>query len=60
MNTFNRGLQTDDGKTLTLIAEVLPGGIWGTFDFFRGSRPQPRSRQGLLVFGRPLQGEGGG
>ena len=38
---------------LTVIAEVLPGGVWGSFDFFRGSKAQPRSRQGLLVWGRP-------
>ncbi|WP_282258515.1 PBECR2 nuclease fold domain-containing protein [Stenotrophomonas sp. PS02301] len=37
---------------LTMIAEVLPGGVWGSFDFFRGNKPQPRSRQGLLVWGR--------
>lgn len=37
---------------LTVIAEVLPGGVWGSFDFFRGNKPQPRSRQGLLVWGR--------
>lgn len=37
---------------LTVIAEVLPGGVWGSFDFFRGSKPQPSSRQGLLVWGR--------
>ncbi|MBA0297269.1 hypothetical protein D7Y24_02350 [Stenotrophomonas maltophilia] len=37
---------------LTVIAEVLPGGVWGSFDFFRGSKAQPRSRQGLLVWGR--------
>lgn len=40
---------------LTMIAEVLPGGTWGSFDFFRGNKPQPRSRQGLLVWGRPLE-----
>lgn len=45
---------------LTLIAEVLPGGIWGTFDFFRGSRTQPRTRRGLLVWGRPHREGGGG
>ncbi|MGH8087103.1 MAG: PBECR2 nuclease fold domain-containing protein, partial [Stenotrophomonas sp.] len=38
--------------SLTVIAEVLPGGVWGSFDFFRGNKPQPRSRQGLLVWGR--------
>ncbi|WP_295937018.1 PBECR2 nuclease fold domain-containing protein [uncultured Xanthomonas sp.] len=45
----------DEGKryALTTIAEVLPGGVWGSFDFFRGARPQARSRQGLLVWGRP-------
>nr|WP_240196489.1 PBECR2 nuclease fold domain-containing protein [Stenotrophomonas lactitubi] len=37
---------------LTVIAEVLPGGVWGSFDFFRGNKPQPRSRQGVLVWGR--------
>ena len=47
----------EEGKryALTMIAEVLPGGVWGSFDFFRGSRPQPRSRQGLLVWGRPQE-----
>ena len=48
-------VQADDGKALTLVAEVLPGGVWGSFDFFRGARPQPRSRQGLLVWGRPTE-----
>lgn len=45
---------TEDGKqyALTMIAEVLLGGVWGSFDFFRGARPQARSRQGLLVWGR--------
>ena len=37
---------------LTLIAEVLPGGVWGSFDFYRGRQAQPRSRQGLLVWAR--------
>jgi len=57
---YVKSLRLAENKSVTLIAEVLPGGIWGTFNFFVGSRPQPRSRQGLLVFGRPLQGEGGG
>lgn len=48
-------VEADDGKAMTLVAEVLPGGVWGSFDFFRGARPQPRSRQGLLVWGRPTE-----
>lgn len=44
----------EDGKmvALTLIAEVLPGGRWGSIDFFRGRAPQVTSRSGLLVWGR--------
>lgn len=46
----------EDGKktTLTMIAEVLPGGVWGAFDFFRGERPQSSVRSGLLVWARAL------
>lgn len=45
----------EDGKAvaLTLIAEVLPGGRWGSIDFFRGRAPQSTSRSGVLVWGRP-------
>ncbi len=44
----------EEGKkvTLTAIAEVLPGGVWGAFDLFRGSRPQPSVRSGLLLWAR--------
>lgn len=41
-------------RALTAIAQVEPGGVWSTFDLFRGNRPQPSTRQGLLVWGRPL------
>ncbi|HRF54704.1 MAG TPA: PBECR2 nuclease fold domain-containing protein [Aquimonas sp.] len=45
----------EDGKAvaLTLIAEVLSGGRWGSIDFFRGRAPQVTSRSGVLVWGRP-------
>ncbi|WP_162407344.1 PBECR2 nuclease fold domain-containing protein [Pseudoxanthomonas jiangsuensis] len=46
-------VEDDKRLALTMIAEVLPGGVWGSFDFFRGARPQARSRQGVLVWGRP-------
>lgn len=44
----------EDGKAaaLTLIAEVLPGGVWGSIDFFKGRAPQLSSRSGVLVWGR--------
>lgn len=41
--------------TLTVVAEVLPGGVWGSFDFYRGRAPQRSSRSGLLVWGRPVE-----
>ncbi|RPE81838.1 phage minor head protein [Vulcaniibacterium tengchongense] len=52
---YVKTVRLEGRKALTLIAEVLPGGVWGSFDFFRGARPQPRSRQGLLVWGRPVE-----
>jgi hypothetical protein len=57
---YVKSMRLAGGRSVTLIAEVQPGGIWGTFNFFVGSRPQPRSRQGLLVYGRPHQSDGGG
>jgi hypothetical protein len=49
---YVKTVRLDDDRTLTLIAEVLPGGIWGAFDFYRGRKPQLRTRQGVLVWGR--------
>lgn len=49
---YVKTVRAEGNRALTLIAEVSPGGIWCSFDFFRGGRPQPRSRQGLLVWGR--------
>lgn len=55
---YIKGIRVDKDRTITLIADAIKG-QWVSFDFFRGDQRGLRnSREGWLVYGRPVD-EGG-